>query len=401
MREKSRIGLFGFGVVGQGLYDILEKNRHFNAEFTKICVKDKKKSRSLPAHRFTFDKADILENEIIDLVVELINDADDAFEIVKEALTNGKKVITANKKMVAEHFEELFRLQQNYGGVLLYEAACCGSIPIIRNLEEYFDNEPLQGVFGIFNGSSNYILSKVFNENMSYTDALSQAQALGFAEKDPTLDVGGFDAANKLCIIAVHAFGLVTHPEEIFTDGIQHLSDQDIEFARKNNVRIKLLAHTRLSSHPQVVNYVMPTAIDDASELINVEDEFNGVIVEGQFSGEQLFKGKGAGGHPTGSAVLSDISASFYQYQYEYKKYFQKYGYRLTTEHEMQVYFRCQSKSLVDQLSFVSIQQKNSGEGFYQVIGKVNLTELLNKKELLQKEKHFIMLVDSVPFVKL
>jgi homoserine dehydrogenase len=145
----------------------------------------------------------------------------------------------------------------------------------------------------------------------------------------------------------------------------------------------------------------MPTAIDDTSELINVEDEFNGVIVEGQFSGEQLFKGKGAGGHPTGSAVLSDISASFYQYQYEYKKYYQKYGYRLSTDHEMQVYFRCQSKSMVDQLNFVSILQKNSGEGFYQVIGKVNLMELLNKKEVLQKEKHFIMLVDSVPFVKL
>lgn len=401
MREKSRIGLFGFGVVGQGLYDILEKNRYFNAEFTKICVKDKKKSRTLPAQKFTYNKYDILENEIIDLVVELINDADDAYEIVKEALAKGKKVITANKKMVAEHFEELFRLQQNHGGVLLYEAACCGSIPIIRNLEEYFDNEPLQGVYGIFNGSSNYILSKVFNENMSYNDALVQAQALGFAEKDPSLDVGGFDAANKLCIIAVHAFGLVTHPDEIFTDGIQHLSDEDIEFARKNNVRIKLLAHTRLAHHPHVVNFVMPTAIDETNELINVEDEFNGVIVEGQFSGEQLFKGKGAGGHPTGSAVLSDISASFYQYQYEYKKYYQKYGYRLTNDHEMHIYFRCESNTLLEQLNFSEILQKKNGENFYQVIGKINLRELLAKKDELNKQKHFMMLIDSVPLLKI
>ncbi|MFW5760607.1 MAG: homoserine dehydrogenase [Cyclobacteriaceae bacterium] len=401
MREKSRIGLFGFGVVGQGLYDILEKNRHFNAEFTKICVKDKKKSRTLPANKFTFDKSDILENEIIDLVVELINDADDAFEIVKEALTNGKKVITANKKMVAEHFEELFRLQQNYGGVLLYEAACCGSIPIIRNLEEYFDNEPLRSVYGIFNGSSNYILSKVFNENMSYSNALAQAQALGFAEKDPTLDVGGFDAANKLCIIAVHAFGLVAHPNEIFTDGIQYLNNADIDFAKKNNVKIKLLAHTSLANHPQVINYVMPTAIDKNSELINVEDEFNGVIVEGQFSGEQLFKGKGAGGHPTGSAVLSDISASFYQYQYEYKKYYQKYGYRLTHDHEIEVYFRCESKSFFEKLKFNSVQQKNEGDGFFQVIGTVNLRNLLDAKGVLSRENHFIMSVESVPFVKL
>jgi len=401
MRDKSRIGLFGFGVVGQGLYDILEKNRYFNAEITKICVKDKNKSRTLPAKRFTFKKNDILENEIIDLIVELISDADEAFEIVKAALTNGKKVITANKKMVAENFEELFRLQQNYGGVLLYEAACCGSIPIIRNLEEYFDNEPLRGVYGIFNGSSNFILSKVFNDNMSYDEALTQAQTLGFAEKDPTLDVGGFDAANKLCIIATHAFGLVSHPDEIFTEGIQHLNNIDIEFARKNSVAIKLLAKTKISDDPWVVNYVMPAAIDEQNELINIEDEFNGVIVEGQFSGEQLFKGKGAGGHPTGSAVLSDISASFYQYQYEYKKYFQKYGYRYTLNYDLKVYFRCNDKKIIEDLNFKTIEQQHEVGGFFQVIGEVNLQNLLQQQSLLQKEPHFIMLIEDVPFVKL
>ncbi len=401
MKEKSRIGLFGFGVVGQGLYDILEKNRYFNAEVTKICVKDKNKSRTLPAKQFTFDKNDILENELIDLIVELINDADEAFEIVKAALTNGKKVVTANKKMVAENFEELFRLQQNYGGVLLYEAACCGSIPIIRNLEEYFDNEPLKGVYGIFNGSSNFILSKVFNDNMSYDEALSQAQTLGFAEKDPTLDVGGFDAANKLCIIATHAFGLVSQPDEVLTAGVQHLSKVDIEFARKNNVTIKLLAKTKVSTDQYVVNYVMPAAIDGNNELINIEDEFNGVIVEGKFSGEQLFKGKGAGGHPTGSAVLSDISASFYQYQYEYKKYFQKYGYRYTLNHDLKVYFRCKDKQLIEDINFKTIEQRHQGEGFYQVIGEVNLQNLLRQQALMVKEPYFAMLVEDVPFLKL
>ncbi|MBD0258231.1 MAG: homoserine dehydrogenase, partial [Cytophagales bacterium] len=171
-----KIGLFGFGCVGQGLYDILHHNEGFRAEVVKICVKDPHKARPLPADYFTFAPDEILENPEINLVVELINDADEAYRIVTTALRRGKTVVTANKKMLAEHLEELVDLQQAYGVPLLYEASVCGSIPIIRNLEEYYDNELLHSVSGIINGSSNYILSKVFNEGQPYAAALRKAQ---------------------------------------------------------------------------------------------------------------------------------------------------------------------------------------------------------------------------------
>ena len=216
MNKQHKIGLFGFGCVGQGLYDILEKT-DFKAEIVKICVKNKDKERSLPAHFFTYNSASILEDESISLVVELIDNADEAYEIVTTALKRGKNVVTANKKMVAEHLEELIQLQEEHGVSLLYEGAVCGCIPIIRTLEEYYDNELVFSVSGIFNGSSNYILTKVIQENLSYDVALKQAQELGFAESDPILDVGGFDPLYKLCIVALHAYGVIANPEEVFT----------------------------------------------------------------------------------------------------------------------------------------------------------------------------------------
>ncbi len=158
------LGLFGFGCVGQGLYHVLDETQGIKAEIKKICVKHRNKPRTLPENLFTFDKDEILNDPSIDVVVELIDDADAAFEIVKAALQNGKAVVTANKKMLAEHLEEIYGLQQQYGKPVLYEGSVCGSIPIIRNLEEYYDNDLLTGIEGIFNGSTNYILTKVFEE---------------------------------------------------------------------------------------------------------------------------------------------------------------------------------------------------------------------------------------------
>src|SRR5690606_8801121 len=201
MGERLIIGMFGFGVVGQGLYDII-KTKKLNLEIKKFVIKNADKKRTLPAALFTTDASAILEDKEINTVVELIDDADVAFEITKQALKSGKNVVSANKKMIASHLEELTHIQHEYGTSLLYEGAVCGSIPIIRNLEEYYDNELLHSVSGIFNGSSNYILSKIFNDNQTYDVALKQAQDLGFAETDPTLDVGGFDPKYKLAIVA-------------------------------------------------------------------------------------------------------------------------------------------------------------------------------------------------------
>jgi homoserine dehydrogenase len=190
-REKLQIGLFGYGCVGQGLHDVLNSSKGLKADIVKICVKDRTKKRRIPMTNFTFDKNDILNDNSINLVVELIDDADEAFNIVTTAMKSGKNVVSANKMMVAKHFKELVEMQRKYKVSLLYEASAGASIPIIRNLEEYYDNELLYSLRGILNGTTNYILTKMHNEGIPYSEALKQAQEKGFAESDPTLDVEG------------------------------------------------------------------------------------------------------------------------------------------------------------------------------------------------------------------
>lgn len=319
MSRNLKLGIFGFGVVGQGLYHVLEETKGIKAEILKICVKNRSKNRALPMKYFTFDKDEVLDNPEVDVVLELIDDPKAAFEIVSAALKKGKAVVTANKKMVADHMTELCELQQLYNAPLLYEGSCCASIPIIRNLEEYYDNDLLSAVEGIFNGSTNFILTKVFAEQKSFDEALAEAQQLGYAESDPRLDVEGFDPKYKLCIILTHAFGLFAEPEEVVNYGIQNISDFDIKIARERGYKIKLVAKSR-KVDDKVMAMVMPQFVSPKSQLYKVEREFNGVIVEGAFSEHQFFMGKGAGGYPTGSAVLSDISALTYAYKYEYKK---------------------------------------------------------------------------------
>src|SRR5689334_3703560 len=232
MRKKLKLGLFGFGCVGQGLYHVLhETHGGVQAEIKKICVKNKNKERILPDHFFTFDKQEILNDPEIDVVVELIDDAKAAYAIVKTSLENGKAVVTANKKMLAEHLEEIYNLQQKYNQPVLYEGSVCGSIPIIRNLEEYYDNDLINSIEGIFNGSTNFILTKVFEEKKSYSEALKTAQELGFAESDPSLDVKGFDPKFKLVIAIAHTFGVFLKPEDVINIGIDKISATDLKYA--------------------------------------------------------------------------------------------------------------------------------------------------------------------------
>jgi len=391
MHKNLNIGLFGFGCVGQGLYDVLQNSRGIKASIAKICVKDRQKKRRLPAEYFTFDKDDLINNPDINLIVELIDDAKEAFAIVSAAMMQGKSVVTANKKMVAEHLAELVALQEKYQVSLLYEASCCGSIPIIRTLEEYYDNELLYAVSGIFNGSSNYILSKIFNEGLAYQVALQQAQELGFAETDPTLDVGGFDAKYKVTIIAAHAFGLFLNPETIFNIGIQNLSEHDIQYAKEKGYKIKLVPHVSKVDEATITLFVMPQFIDRNHYLYNVENEYNGVIVEAAFSEKQFFSGKGAGGYPTGSAVLSDISALTYDYKYEYKKHLQHIEVRSSNNIEVEIYLRYTDKQLLTQIPFSSISEKFSGKDFRYVIGFVKLETLLANQDQLRQADAFLV----------
>jgi len=319
MKKKLTIGLFGFGVVGQGLYNVLSQTQGVKAEIKRIVIKDKTKTRSLSSDLFTTDKEEVLNDPDIDIVVELINDHTAAFDIVKQAVKNGKHVVTANKRMLAENLEEIYSLQQQYGKSILYEGSVCGSIPIIRNLEEYYDNDLLTSIEGIFNGSTNYILTKVFEERKSYADALAKAQELGFAETDPALDVEGFDPKFKLVIAIAHTFGVFVQPDQVINIGIDKISETDLKYAKENNLSIKLVARAFKHGN-KVFGFVAPQFIEQQHPLASIRNEYNAVLVEGAFAEKQTFVGKGAGSYPTGSAVLSDVSALTYGYCYEYKK---------------------------------------------------------------------------------
>ena len=389
MSKKLTIGMFGFGVVGQGLYDII-KTKNLNLEIKKFVIKNADKQRSLPAELFTTDANAILEDDEINTVVELIDDADAAFAITKKALSSGKNVVSANKKMIATHLEELTEIQQQYGTSLLYEGAVCGSIPIIRNLEEYYDNELLHSISGIFNGSSNYILSKIFNEGQSYEDALQKAQELGFAETNPILDVGGYDPKYKLTIVASHAYGLFVNPDTILNLGIDKLNNHDIRFAREKNFKIKLIPFAKEISNSEVVLYVLPRFITKDSILYNVENENNGVLVKAAFADEQFFYGKGAGGHPTGSAVLSDIAALRYGYRYEYKKHLESQELKYATNYDLKVYFRYEDEDLLENIEFKSVSERFYSENAKYVIGYISLQEIIDKRDLINQDGNFL-----------
>ena len=258
--KKIKIGLFGFGVVGQGIYEVVRKSKNAHAEITKICVRDPHKRRTVEVDPslFTTSTDDILDNPNVNLVVEVINDAEAAYTIVKRALLRGIPVVSGNKTMLAHHLPELIEIQKTRGVALLYDASSCGSIPVIRNLEEYYDNDLLLEVKGILNGSSNYILSRVFDHSDTYAHALAQAQALGFAESDPSFDIEGYDSLFKLVIITVHALGTYVAPERIFTYGISTIHESDIRYAREKNVKIKLVAQVVKVSDQHFTMFVMP-----------------------------------------------------------------------------------------------------------------------------------------------
>jgi homoserine dehydrogenase len=400
MSKKLTIGLFGFGVVGQGLYDII-KTKNLNLEIVKIAIKDASKERSLPSYLFTTDKEELLNNPEINTIIELINDTEAAFEIVSRALSSGKNVVSASKKMIALHLNELIALQHKHGTSLLYEGAVCGSIPIIRNLEEYYDNELLHSICGIFNGSSNYILSKGFIENLDYDSALKQAQDLGFAETDPISDVGGFDAKYKLVIAAAHAYGVVVKPEEVFNLGIQSLSAYDMQYAREKNLKIKLVPVAKELDDRHVALFVLPKFVNESEFLYNVEYEYNGVIVQAAFADQQFFFGKGAGGHPTGSAVLSDIAALRYDYQYEYKKAKEKKDLNFTNDIEINIYLRYENDDIVDLLEFNHIHERYYSGNYKFVIGKINLQKLIDNQHRILQDKVFIAFADQLKGVSL
>lgn len=322
MHTPLRIGLFGFGCVGQGLYDVLHRTPGLRTDIARICVKDRHKPRTLDASYFTFDAADLIDDPEIDIIVELIDDAQAAFDIVERSMRAGKAVVTANKRMVATRLPDLLALQEETGQPLLYEASTCGSIPIIRNLEEYYDNDLLDGVTGIVNGTTNFILTRLAStggSGLGYVEALDEATVLGFAESDPTLDVEAYDAAYKTAILAAHAFGVVIDPTVVVRRGITSIASFDVRVAASQGYVIKLLARVAVRD-ARLSAVALPAFVSVNDPLASIDNEVNAVRLDAAFSEAQMLVGKGAGGGPTASAVLSDISALRYAYRYEYRK---------------------------------------------------------------------------------
>lgn len=313
--DSIKVGLLGLGVVGGGTWSVLQRNAEEisrragrQIEIVQVAVRDVAKARAKvgDAVEITNDAMQVVSNPQIDIVVELIGGTTLARDLVLAAIRHGKHVVTANKALLATHGTEIFEAASAKGVMVAFEAAVAGGIPIIKAIREGLTANRIEWVAGIINGTTNYILTEMRNRSLSFEQALSQAQQLGYAEADPTSDVEGFDAAQKLTLLASMAFGIPVQLARAYVEGITHVNDQDIEIAERLGFRIKLLGITR--RRPEGIELrVHPTLVPASSMLANVEDAMNAVLVNGDAVGQTLYYGKGAGEEPTASAVVADL----------------------------------------------------------------------------------------------
>jgi len=309
------IGIIGFGTVGTGTARILlQKSREiarrvgFPLILKRVADIDTKRDRGmrLPEGILIKDSNAILNDPEIDIVVELIGGIHPAKEIILKAIKNGKHVVTANKALLATSGHVIFNAAKREGIEIGFEASVAGGIPIIKIVRESLIGNNVQSIFGIINGTSNYILTKMTEEGIDFSTALEDAQRLGYAEADPTLDIEGIDSAHKLSILATLSFGIPFSFKKIYTEGITGLSQLDIRFAAEFGYKIKLLAIAKQKGH-EVELRVHPTMLPDGHIISNVSGVYNAVFIEGDAIGQCLFYGRGAGEMPTGGAVVSDI----------------------------------------------------------------------------------------------
>src|SRR4249920_532109 len=315
MDERVRVGILGCGHVGGALVrlihdhaDVIEARAGVPLEVTRVAVHDLTRDRDLPlpSRCFTDDAAAVVEDPDVDIVVEVIGGIEPARRLIVEALMGGKPVVTANKELIATHGRELFETAEGAGVDILFEASVGGGIPLIRPLRESLAGDRIRRVMGIVNGTTNYILTNMTDAGASFADALTEAQALGFAETDPTADVEGFDAAAKAAIIASIAFGARVVAGDVYREGITSITGDDIASARDLGYVVKLLAIAE-DFDGEIAVRVHPAMVPEQHPLASVRDAFNAVFIEGDAVGELMLYGRGAGGGPTASAVLGDV----------------------------------------------------------------------------------------------
>lgn len=313
--KEVKVGIIGFGVVGTGTAKILLNNRELIRKRTgidlilkKVADKDIKRQRDiiLPEGVLTSDVSEILNDPDINIVVELVGGIHPAKDFILEALNNGKHVVTANKALLAEEGNDIFNLAKRKGLQLGFEASVGGGIPIIKVMREGLIANKMLAIYGIINGTTNYILTKMTNEGIDFQDALREAQQLGYAEADPTLDIEGIDSAHKITILSSIAYGIPLSFNKVYCEGITKITAQDISFAKEFGYKIKLLAITKILNG-EIEQRVHPTMVPEDYLIAKVDGVFNAIYVEGDNVGSTLYYGRGAGSMPTGSAVVADI----------------------------------------------------------------------------------------------
>ena len=313
--EAVKVGLLGLGTVGGGTVNVLRRNGDEisrragrGIEVAAAAVRDLQRPRICPTEgmRLTEDALALVGDPEIDVVVELVGGTGLALELVQQAIRNGKHVVTANKALIAEHGNALFALAREHGVMVAFEAAVAGGIPIIKAIREGLAGNSIQWVAGIINGTGNFILTEMRDQGRQFADVLSEAQRLGYAEADPTLDVGGGDAAHKLTILASIAFGIPLQFERVYMEGITHITPQDVRHAERLGYRIKHLGIARRTDEGIQLR-VHPTLIPGRRLLANVDGVMNAVLVQGDAVGPTLYYGAGAGAEATASAVVADL----------------------------------------------------------------------------------------------
>jgi homoserine dehydrogenase len=310
-----KVGILGLGTVGGGTVSVLKRNaaeiaRRAGREIliTRASAKDITKSRicDTAGIRLTTDPFEIIDDPEIDIVLELIGGAGPVKDMVLKAIANGKHVVTANKSLIALHGNEIFAKASEKGVIVAFEAAVAGGIPIIKAIREGLSGNQIQWLAGIINGTGNFILSEMREKGREFDDVLAEAQALGYAEADPTFDVEGIDAGHKLTILASIAFGIPLQFDKVYTEGITKITRVDVEYAEQLGYRIKHLGIARRT--PEGIELrVHPTLIPERRLIANVNGVMNAVLVKGDAVGPTLYYGAGAGAEPTASAVVADV----------------------------------------------------------------------------------------------
>lgn len=319
MKEQVRIGIIGLGVVGSGVCEILAEQRDNIHERTGIdlvitkALASPTEDKSAVAQQYGFqmvqELSELLADSTIDIIIELIGKIHPAKEFIEASLKSGKHVVTANKDLLATHGEELAKIAEENHVSLFYEASVAGGIPILRTLRNNYLADDITSISGIVNGTTNYMLTKMLEENISYERALKEAQEKGFAESDPTNDVQGIDAAYKMVILTKFAYGMTIAPENVLRKGITDLKTEDIDLARELGYEIKLIGNARKMENGQVDVSVAPLLVSGEHPLASIKNEYNGVFIESKGIGRSMFYGPGAGSRPTATSVVSDLVA--------------------------------------------------------------------------------------------